>query len=254
MRDELLTIGRFARLCRLSVKQLRHYDELGLLTPAHVDPHSGYRNYSRAQARDALTIALLRDADVPLPAIAEIVRSAAAERSALLRAEGERLAARIERDRERLRLLERLALDAPYDVSRTVAPALALMSVEDVCDPDGIGEAAGALVGRLLSAAEGWRPPVVGLFPLDVREGMRVAVGVEALSPNLRLPETDAVTTRHHGPYAELPLAYHALLSWIGDRGLAPRAPVRELYLVAPGEAGPEELITDIVIPVEEPK
>ncbi|WP_317986253.1 hypothetical protein [Streptomyces sp. KD18] len=43
LRDELLTTRRFARLCRLSVKQLRHYDETGLPAPARVDPASGYR-------------------------------------------------------------------------------------------------------------------------------------------------------------------------------------------------------------------
>ena len=37
----LLTIGRFARLTRLSVKQLRRYDELGLLAPAFVDADTG---------------------------------------------------------------------------------------------------------------------------------------------------------------------------------------------------------------------
>ena len=41
--DDLLPIGRFARATRLSVKALRHYDELGLLRPAFVDPSSGYR-------------------------------------------------------------------------------------------------------------------------------------------------------------------------------------------------------------------
>ncbi len=41
--DDLLPIGRFARLCRLSVKQLRHYDDLGILSPAWTDPASGYR-------------------------------------------------------------------------------------------------------------------------------------------------------------------------------------------------------------------
>lgn len=252
MREELLTIGRFARLCRLSVKQLRHYDELGLLTPARVDAHSGYRLYTRAQARDALTIALLRDADVPLSAIAEIVRAPSEARAGLLAAEGERLAARIERDRERLRLLERLAADAPYDIVRGEAPALELAVVEGVCDPDGIGALTGELVGRLLGSVEAWRPPVVGLFPLDVRDGMRVAVGVRTQSPTLSLPPVDAVTTTHHGPYTELPLAYHALLSWVGDHGLVPRAPVREEYLVAPGEAAPDELVTRITIPVEE--
>ncbi|MFD0684136.1 MerR family DNA-binding transcriptional regulator [Actinomadura fibrosa] len=69
MSDDLLPIGRFARLCRLSVKQLRHYDDLGLLVPARVDPASGYRYYRPAQARDALSIGLLRSLDVPLPMV-----------------------------------------------------------------------------------------------------------------------------------------------------------------------------------------
>ena len=55
----LMPIGRFARSCRLSVKALRHYDELGLLEPALVDPQSGYRYYERAQARQAVMIGIL---------------------------------------------------------------------------------------------------------------------------------------------------------------------------------------------------
>jgi MerR family regulatory protein len=47
--DELMTIGRFARLTGLSIGTLRHYDEVGLLTPAAVDHASGYRRYRRRQ-------------------------------------------------------------------------------------------------------------------------------------------------------------------------------------------------------------
>jgi hypothetical protein len=35
--EELLPIGRFARLSGLTVKALRHYDELGVLKPAQAD-------------------------------------------------------------------------------------------------------------------------------------------------------------------------------------------------------------------------
>jgi hypothetical protein len=59
----LMPIGGFARLCRLSVKRLRHYDDLGLLRPAWVDPDSGYRYYRADQAREALSIGLLRSPD-----------------------------------------------------------------------------------------------------------------------------------------------------------------------------------------------
>jgi DNA-binding transcriptional MerR regulator len=41
--DELLSIGRFARLSGLTVKALRHYDAEGPLSPAHVDEWTGYR-------------------------------------------------------------------------------------------------------------------------------------------------------------------------------------------------------------------
>ena len=33
----MLTIGRFADATGLTVRALRHYDEIGLLVPAHVD-------------------------------------------------------------------------------------------------------------------------------------------------------------------------------------------------------------------------
>jgi PPM family protein phosphatase len=39
----LMTSGEFARASRLSPKALRLYDELGLLSPAEVDPVTGYR-------------------------------------------------------------------------------------------------------------------------------------------------------------------------------------------------------------------
>lgn len=39
----LVPIGRFSRVSRLSIKALRRYDEFGLLKPVEVDPESGYR-------------------------------------------------------------------------------------------------------------------------------------------------------------------------------------------------------------------
>ena len=45
----MLSIGEFARHLGVSVRMLRHYDALGLLIPAHVDPSTGYRHYTAAQ-------------------------------------------------------------------------------------------------------------------------------------------------------------------------------------------------------------
>ena len=44
-----MNIGDFARLGGISVRMLRHYDALGLLVPASVDPFTGYRRYDARQ-------------------------------------------------------------------------------------------------------------------------------------------------------------------------------------------------------------
>jgi DNA-binding transcriptional MerR regulator len=71
--DDLLSIGRFARLAGLSVGALRHYDELDLLRPADIDRFTGYRRYRQAQLETARTIARLRDLELPLDEIREVL-------------------------------------------------------------------------------------------------------------------------------------------------------------------------------------
>ena len=59
----MLKIGEFSKLSRVSVRMLRHYDEVGLLAPSEVDPMTGYRYYSERQLITAGRIAALRAAD-----------------------------------------------------------------------------------------------------------------------------------------------------------------------------------------------
>jgi DNA-binding transcriptional MerR regulator len=70
---DLMSIGEFARLSRLSPKALRLYDELGLLPPARVDPDSGYRWYATDQLDNARLVASLRQIGVPLAEIQRIL-------------------------------------------------------------------------------------------------------------------------------------------------------------------------------------
>ncbi|MEU1187685.1 MerR family transcriptional regulator [Streptomyces sp. NPDC005859] len=72
---ELLTIGAFAARARLSAKALRLYDRLGLLAPAHIDEASGYRYYRADQVERARLVAMLRQLDMPLARIAEVVET-----------------------------------------------------------------------------------------------------------------------------------------------------------------------------------
>ncbi len=43
--NRLMTIGEFSRQSQVSIRALRHYDDLNLLTPAHIDQTTGYRYY-----------------------------------------------------------------------------------------------------------------------------------------------------------------------------------------------------------------
>lgn len=71
--EGLLCIGEVARLLNLSVGTLRHYEQMGLLEPAYVNPASGYRYYGSRQLSTLNTIGNLRVLDLPLTQIREFV-------------------------------------------------------------------------------------------------------------------------------------------------------------------------------------
>ncbi len=73
MDDDLLPIGRFARRAGLTVGALRHYDELSVLRPAVVDADTSYRRYRVSQLEDARAIARLRELEVPLEEIRDVL-------------------------------------------------------------------------------------------------------------------------------------------------------------------------------------
>lgn len=62
----MFSIGEFARLGAVSIRALRHYDEIGLLPPAEVDPATGYRSYSAKQLRQLNRIVALKDIGLTL--------------------------------------------------------------------------------------------------------------------------------------------------------------------------------------------
>ena len=71
----MLKIGLFSKLARISVRMLRHYDEIDLLKPETIDPISGYRYYSEAQLPLAERITSLKDMGFSLAAVKEIMES-----------------------------------------------------------------------------------------------------------------------------------------------------------------------------------
>jgi DNA-binding transcriptional MerR regulator len=122
--DDLLPIGRFANLTGLTVGALRHYDEEGVLTPADVDPATGYRRYRPDQLPTARAIAALRDLELSLPAIRALLEAdEPGERQAVLADEKRRLEARTARLQRALHRLSMLANASAQPVSPSPASA-----------------------------------------------------------------------------------------------------------------------------------
>ena len=74
MASAYLPIGDFARATQISVRMLRHYHQIGLLTPAESDPQTGYRRYTTEQIPRAQVIRRFRDLEMPLETRAQFAQ------------------------------------------------------------------------------------------------------------------------------------------------------------------------------------
>ncbi|MFF9756069.1 MerR family transcriptional regulator [Streptomyces sp. NPDC014344] len=154
---ELLTIGAFAKASRLSPKALRLYDELGLLTPARVDPDTGYRRYAPAQLEQARLVAWLRRLGMPLARIQRVCALEAGEAAGEIRA----FWARVEADTAARRdlasfLVDHLSGKDPA-MSPTTAPlALRHAALSDTGRVRANNQDTAYAGSRLLAVADGY--------------------------------------------------------------------------------------------------
>ncbi len=91
--DCLFRIGEVAEMFECSIRTLRLYDKMGLFTPAHVDPETGYRHYTADQMPLLNTILVLKGIGFHLLEIRDLLVHGMAE---------ELLIERLERKREAL--------------------------------------------------------------------------------------------------------------------------------------------------------
>lgn len=70
---QLFQIGEVAKMFRVSMGTLRHYENRGLLMPEYTDPETGYRYYGIRQLEVLNTIRYLRVLDFPLAQIADFL-------------------------------------------------------------------------------------------------------------------------------------------------------------------------------------
>jgi DNA-binding transcriptional MerR regulator len=71
----MFPIGEFSQIARVSKRLLQYYDEIGLLKPALIDAHTGYRYYSAKQLPRLNRILALKDLGLTLDSIAAMMQA-----------------------------------------------------------------------------------------------------------------------------------------------------------------------------------
>jgi DNA-binding transcriptional MerR regulator len=195
----MLSIGDLAHHTGVSRRQLRHWDDLGLLLPAAVDPETGYRRYTPSQAGRVHAIAALRALDFSLEEISDLLddQLTSARLSDLLVARERALAdeiasasARLAEVRHRLRSIERghEMTSTTMELGPIRRLSLARLSAA-VTDESEIATTARDLVRDLRAATDSDDRTLVLLYdgttidgPITVSAGLEVDDDVEAVA------------------------------------------------------------------------
>lgn len=112
--NRVLSIGQFARASGLTAKALRHYDAVGLLRPALVEPGNGYRRYHTNQLGAARLIRRLRRLDLPVAEVRRLLDLLAEDQEAItgaLLAHRRLLEARVARMQRQMHDLDHLVAE-----------------------------------------------------------------------------------------------------------------------------------------------
>lgn len=273
----MFQIGQFSRMSGLSVDTLRHYDALGILRPASVDPASGYRLYEASQLREVYRILVLKDAGFALPEIAAMQADALPVQAliALLEAKADTMLASINSQQNRLdRLLSNIFLlkngGIPHMQEITIKATEPIL----VCSQrrsipretfDKALEAMWPAVNTHIQAQGGRRViPCLMLYHdgtwthvgdrLDIEVAEPIASAIQSSADILvySLPaEARMACIVHHGSFQTISKAYTALFDWIKQNGYTAKGPLREIYHKGDWATNnPEEYITELQIPV----
>jgi len=272
----MFTIGDFAAYGQVSVRMLRHYDALGLLPPAVVDPSSGYRYYEAAQLSRLNRIIALKDLGFSLQQVGEVLEASipAEQLRGMLRLRRAELAAAVAESTARLAQVERRLRtiesegSMPIDevVLKSLPPArvAALSATAESFDPSHIGPVIQPLYRRLHArlAAAGvattgpdiawYEPAADGSYGVVVHAGATVSIDPHAAGPDVEVvelpPVEQAATIVHRGSMDAILGTVQTLARWIESAGRTADGLSREFYLESSGPQG--DWVTEIQQPL----
>ncbi|MGI8333191.1 MerR family transcriptional regulator [Actinomadura scrupuli] len=270
----MFSIGDFARHGRVSVRMLRHYDAVGLLRPAHVDPVTGYRSYEAPQLSRLNRVLALKDLGFTLQQVRSILddqvsaeelrgmlRLRRAELQAQITADGARLA-QVE---ARLRIIEREGAMPTDDVQIKSIPPVRVAELTATAasfEPQSISPVIEPLYCELSTRLEraGLTPsgPAIAYYE-DSPDGegilVHAALPVDA-DPGgdhdvtiVDLPGIEqAATIVHRGSMDEVMTTIQTLARWIDAHGYRSAGYNRELSVV--WNEDPAAWVTELQEPV----
>jgi DNA-binding transcriptional MerR regulator/effector-binding domain-containing protein len=251
----MFSIGEFARLGGVSARTLRHYDEIGLLRPATVDPDSGYRGYAAPQLGQLNRIMALKELGLSLTQVRVLLagvtldelRGMLALRRAQLEQELEQHRNELLRVEARLRSIAREDDMSAHDIVAKKIPAVGVVAIAGR-SPGWATESIVAVVNQVEATFD-----QLGIFDRVKESGPRVLfyeedgddvlvfLGLPVAEPPgnlpapaqyLVLPEIEAAAAVRSGPAATIfPMVYHDLVRWIEERGYRPAGTNRNVWL-----------------------
>ena len=263
-----LTIGDFSRATQLSVKTLRHYHRVGLLTPADIDADTGYRRYTTDQLPTAQIIRRFRDLNMPLHHIQAVLRAPDLRtRNELISAHLASLEQTLAHTQSAVASLRDL-LDRPSTVApvshRRVGPAMTAAVTAVIAMSDLVPWYLGALAElHATLEARGMRAsgPMGGIFAgeLFTDEHGEATVFIPTATEIPRLgrveplvvPTAELAVIEHRGSLADVDLAYATLAAHVANHELRLDGPIREYYLVGrPDTPDDNEWRTEVCWPI----
>lgn len=270
-KKDLFPIGEVSKLFHISVSSLRHYENIGLLTPEYISPDSGYRYYGTAQFEVLNTIRYLRALDLPLSEIEDFLKNKdislieqklRQQKEAVLQKQQElkRIEQKIDHRLNRLHDAQNTPLDT---VSLVQLPSCRIVWVDDPLKINGFLDMetpirkldksdaeAVVFLGKvgLGISAEHLRSRMTesydGIFLILDRED--IYTGETAV-----LPESLCVRLLFCGSHAEAPAQYGKLLDYIEKHRLQIADFSREITLIDYGITNDtDKFVTEICIPV----
>ena len=271
----MFSIGEFARHGRVSVRMLRHYDAIGLIRPACVDPATGYRSYQASQLDDLNRVIALKELGFTLQQLQVILEEkvSAAELRGMLKLRRAEIQASIEAETTRLARVEARLLTIE-DGARVPADGVIVKRLAPVRVAELAGVAAGYepeaitpviqplyhdLWQRLCSADIPAAGPAVAYYEdtpqggILVHAAVPVAVPVPAPVEGVSLadlPEVgSAAAIIHHGSMDDVLPTGQALARWIDANGYHSAGYAREVPLN--WSPDPEQWVTELQLPID---